>query len=467
MPYLSPSFIIMMSPEASNVTQASKPKLSSQYVLPEGLEAVRLTYRWMSHVGLARATFAVRSGNLAIADEYKLLTNAAVIRTEIQDRHGRWIPDNTVYPLKDAPQFEAGQTFNAFKGYVPPTKAKHAKIRVLHESECAKEQRGSSLADTGTCNNLHGPARNSQKVPCKSAADNLKLNSPVPTKMGQELARNQELDNDQDLLTCQQLSVSTQLHPALNSVDVIVESIQRLTIDETGLLDNHGQPMAESCLLDWEEGIGSTTPFGFTMPNQSQEDLLISLTDSDEEAECGSEAVVSAVQSTFVELQQVNEEIIRLEEFKRSGDLIWLDNGSQAHQPPPRASILKAFNDGPAHTSLQSFKISQAENRLSIMLTENNPLEAQEQGSMGMHPDDLVHFGSMEERPRELFQTMNQRGGRGIANSTKRARSPGGAGSRPSQAPAARNQGIQASTTRARLDPRTPMGPRPDSDVSP
>ncbi|KAK4080908.1 CAZyme family AA7 [Trichoderma harzianum] len=39
-------------------------------------------------------------------------------------RSGRWITDNTFYPLKDTRQLEEGQTFNAFKGYILPTKTK-------------------------------------------------------------------------------------------------------------------------------------------------------------------------------------------------------------------------------------------------------------------------------------------------------------------------------------------------------
>ncbi|UKZ74473.1 hypothetical protein TrVFT333_002141 [Trichoderma virens FT-333] len=59
---------------------------------------------------------------------------------DINDRNGRWISDDTIYPLKDTTQLEAEQIFNAFKGYILLTMTKNAKVQVLHEPEFVKDQ---------------------------------------------------------------------------------------------------------------------------------------------------------------------------------------------------------------------------------------------------------------------------------------------------------------------------------------
>ncbi|KAL6868638.1 hypothetical protein J3F83DRAFT_707298 [Trichoderma novae-zelandiae] len=413
---------------------ASKPQVASHILLLEGQAAVRLAYKWMSHVGLARATFATPSGHSAIATEYKLLSNAAVIRTESLDIHGRWIPDTTVYPLKDAPQTEAGQTFNAFKGYVPPTKARDAKVRLLHESEVVKGTTVALPAGPETSNSTHGPVHSNQMAP----ADSLKkLTSPVPANNNRDIDRHQSILDDQEPFAYQQPHLSTVLSPTLRGADAMMGSMQPLANTEAELVRNHGPSAAGRCILDWEEEIQPQ----FTMPDRRQADLLISLNEPDEEeALSGSGSIGSATQNTIMELQEVNDGLVRLEQFKSSNDdLICLDYDEPPAQklPPGGTSSWGTCEHDP--------------------ISESNPLDAQEQDLTKRDSDDPVRFGLLEEKPRELFQTMNQRGGRAINPSGKAAPSPKRNRSRAKQAPAKRSQSIQSSTRR---NPSTPTEPK-------
>ncbi|QYS92924.1 hypothetical protein H0G86_000317 [Trichoderma simmonsii] len=136
-------------------------------------------------------------------------------------RSGRWITDNTVYPLKDTRQLEEGQTFNAFKGYILPTKTKNAKVQVwrgpgstigpgraiMHKirrtptnSSPVKSPRRNSrepaspvLAGMVASGPIRGPVQNSQR---RLLPDN---------NNGQAVAQNQELHNDQKLLAYQRI----------------------------------------------------------------------------------------------------------------------------------------------------------------------------------------------------------------------------------------------------------------------
>ncbi|KAF3075483.1 hypothetical protein CFAM422_002370 [Trichoderma lentiforme] len=486
---------------------ASKPKVSSHLILLERPAATKLTYRWMSHVGLVPATFAVRSGGLAIAEEYKYLSNAAVIRTHSRDRTGRWITDNTVYPLKDTRQLEVGQTFNAFKGYILPTKKKNAKVQVLHDWKYPKDQASPAPAETRASNTFRGPVQNSQIVLGNSMVDdNLEPTSPVSIKKSYRVAQNQELHNDKRLLDYQQPSPSAQLSPKLQDADTFVRSTQRLAITESEY-SHMLEPSTTGAVSSLEE-LESTAQRPFAASDCDQEDLLIFLSDSDEEVPCEDEMLGSAVRSTITDLQKVNEDLIRFERFERSDDLIWLDDESQAQQSPSKPDSLDIVYEGSPYTSLQSCEPSEleteTETEISTIVTESNPLEvqehtpvpfytggmtqfglmdarehnsasvptiAQEHVQMGISTSDLVEltdtkahdvgdlvdFGLIEEKPREFFQTMNQRGGRSIINSSQRTRSPRRTSLSAQPGPAPRNQN-------ARSTSMTPKEPRVDAE---
>ncbi|KAH6606427.1 hypothetical protein Trco_005580 [Trichoderma cornu-damae] len=390
------------SPEASNARKASKPDLISHCILPEGPAAVRLTYRWMSHIGLDKATFAVQSSNSAIADEQKLLLNAAVLRTEKLDRHGRWIPDDTIYPRKDVPQSEPSHVFDAFKGYAPRSKA--------------------GFSDMGASPSIYGLRQD------RGETDTLIFGLEGPRSL-------------------------RRLPPAL--IDVDATAVRNFGIAESEILYTSRDSIAEGFLIDCEEGTESVTSQSGSVlaDHHVQEELLISFTESEEGSSCGSEAIGSTNQSTTAELRQGSEDVMRLEQFERSDDLIWLGDGSQAQQPPPGMDVAKIFGDGPARDSRDSLPTCQtpeAENGHSTGPAENNPLEAQEQTSTGISSDGLVRFGLMQERPKDFFQTMNQRGGRAITRSTSSALSPVGAdGYHARQAPGARWNSPSSTGTRS------------------
>ncbi|PTB64469.1 hypothetical protein BBK36DRAFT_6805 [Trichoderma citrinoviride] len=458
---------------------ASKPQVASHILLLEGQASVRLTFKWMSHVGLARATFATPSGDTDIATEYKLLSNAAIVRTETLDRHGRWIPDTIVYPLKDAPPAEAEPGLVAFKGYVPPTKKRGAKIRLLHESEVVKEPKVMSPARTETLSPLREPVQSDQMAHRDAPANSLKLTSPVPAYNDQSIDHHQDLVDDQELLAQPQPPASALLSPELPSVEAVMGSMRPLANTETELVRNHRPSAAGSCILDWEEEIHSQFTMSnhckgdllisqedgiqpqfplpkhyegdllssqqtelqpqFTMSNDCEDELLISLDEPGEGTLSGSGPAGSEVPSTVTELQELNDRLVRLEQFKSSNDdLICLDYDEPPTQTLTRAkSVWGTCDHDP--------------------IGESNPLEAQEIDLTSRTSDGSLSFGLMKEEPREMFRTMKQKGGRAINPSGKAAPSPKGNSSRARQAPTKRSQSIQSSTRR---NSSTPTGPK-------
>ncbi|KAL7936095.1 hypothetical protein V8C35DRAFT_278324 [Trichoderma chlorosporum] len=444
---------------------ASKPRVAAHFVLLEGSAAIKLTYRWMSHIGLAHATFAARSGNLTIAEEYKYLANAAVIRTQSRDRVDRWITDSTVYPVTDTSQLQTGQTFNAFKGYIVPSKPRNAKVQVLHEWSCVKGQSAQQPAEPWTSEGHRGTVQNSQSMHNSLVPDEtLDLVSPVLVDSGQKISQSQDLHHSQKKSVSQQTSMSTWLPPKLHNTDAVAESTQRLTIAEPELLRPLTPSLVKTSIQDGEEVAGSTTQFPFATSDHVQEELLIFLNEPDEDIPCQIEPHDKAAPSLVADLQEVNEDIVRFEQFQRSDDLIWLDDGPKSPQLSLISDSLDLLDDGSDYTSLQSYKPSEYKVQILTTVSESNPLEAQEQDQMGNntmaglldtpvysatrdHADDLLTFGMMEERPREFFRTMNQKGGRSIVNSSKKTLSP-------------RKTGSDAWSQSDRLDSTTPMESR-------
>ncbi|KAL7803736.1 hypothetical protein V8C44DRAFT_369438 [Trichoderma aethiopicum] len=439
---------------------ASKPQVASHILLLEGQAPVRLTYKWMSHVGLARATFAVPTADLDIANEYKLLSNAAVVRTETLDRHGRWIPDNTVYPVKDAPLAKAETAFIAFKGYVPPAKARDAKVRLLHESDVVKgpnvlSPRSPSPARAELSNNHRGRGKSSHTGPRDAVADALEPTSFLPASNDQGTDHHQHLLDDDEPFDCQHPSASTPLSPTLHDPRAIAEYMQPLAYPETEVRRSQEPSVGESCLLDWQDEIQlqSTVAVQFegelltswedgihpqsTIPGDCEGDLI-----SFDELDDGTNRSGPAgrdIHDAVMPLQEVNDRLARLEQFKSSNDdLICLDyDEPSAQRQIQEASVLDPCDHGRSD--------------------ENNPLEAQDQHLTSEISDDLLRFGLVEEEPRVLFRTMKQRGGRPINSSRKAAASPKGNSSRAKQSPAKRNQNIQSS---AHHDLSTPTEPR-------
>ncbi|RFU79520.1 hypothetical protein TARUN_2727 [Trichoderma arundinaceum] len=417
---------------------ASKIKVISHCVLPEGLAALKLVYRWISHIGLDKATFVVQSGNL----------------------HDRWILDDTVYPLKGVPQLEVEQTFNAFKGYEPPSKPKFAfeLIRALpppHGSQHVKEEANRLAVDI---KRPRSHLRTAQRH-----TDILILNKPMMDNHGP--ASSGVVGGGQDAAPGRELYDGRQQPPPkIRGGDESLEkSMKRLSIINTEPLHTSQQPMMEDLLIDCEEIVGITAQSESMQIEHSQEDLLISFADSDEASPNGSKTFDSMNRSSVMELQKAHKEIMRLEQFEQSDDLILLEDEPQARQLPKEVNIMEAFDD-PSHISLQSYQPLGAENVTPTSLAENNPLEDQEQSSTGIYSGGMTCFGLMEQHSKDLFRTMNQRGGRAIAKRSKQAHSPGGASTHSLQATGSGNQGVQTAATRERLDSTTPTAPRPNPE---
>ncbi|PTB46645.1 hypothetical protein M441DRAFT_126041 [Trichoderma asperellum CBS 433.97] len=388
---------------------ASKIKTTTHSILPEGPEELRLAYRWLHRIGLHQATFAVPCGNLTVADEYKLLLNAAAIRTEKKDKYGRWISDDTVYPLINASRPDVGQKFKAFKTYFPHPKPRFADIRAIPYGLQPETEEVSSSAEA------QGPIR---------APNNLE---PALLEQGAESCHEgsgpELYDREEPPFYHQRSILDQKAYISPGEEEGLAEFVQRLRFAETLTLNPPQQSNGGSLLIDWVEGIESATQSESAMNDFNQEEALISFELSNE-SQCGSETFDIMEPNPMAELRSLQSGIKQLEQFEQSDDLIFLDNEPEV----PRANIMQDSGNYLADMCLLSSGIPQAEdifspvlNESTVTLDENNPLEAREINS---YSDSLVRFGLMEEKPREIYRTMNQRASRPKNKSTKGSQSP-------------------------------------------
>lgn len=340
-----------------------------------------------------------------MADEYKLLFNAAAIRTEKKDKYGRWIPDDTVYPLKDASKIDVGQKFKAFKSFFSRPKPRFANIRPIPYGLQAKaEEVQSSLAK------VEGP---------KPEANDME---PALLEQGAQSfheASGLELHNVEEPIYQQRSILDREAYASTREEEGLAEFVQRSRFVETLTLNPPQQSIGGSLLMDWVEGIESASQSEYAMNDSNQEEALISFDESGKESQCGSETFDIMAPNSTDELQSLQNEIMQLEQFEQSDDLILLDIELEA----PRANIMQDLNNDLANMCLLSSEIPQTENVFSpvldestAILDESNPLEARE---MNTYSDSLVRFGLMEDKPRKVYRTMNQKASRPNSKSTR------------------------------------------------
>lgn len=372
---------------------------------------MRLAYRWLHRMGLHQATFAVPCGNLTVADEYKLLLNAAAIRMEKKNKFGGWIPDDTVYPLQNARKTDVGQKFKAFKSFYPRRKLLFENI---HPTPYGIRPAVKEVSSSAEAQGPKPEANDVESTLLEQGAENCH-GAPGP-----------ELYDGEEAPICQQPSIfDRQTYTSAVEEEGLAELGQRSRFVETLVLNPPQQSIGGSLLIDWVEGIQSAARSESAMNDLNQEELLISFDESSNESQCCSETFeVMESNSMDDELRRLQKGIMPLEQFEQSDDLILLDSGSEA----PRANIVQTSDNDLANTCLLSSEIPQVENVFSpvldkgaTVLDENNPLEAWE---MNAFSDGLVRFGLMEEKPREVYRTMNQKTGRANNKATKGSHSP-------------------------------------------
>ncbi|KAL7927500.1 hypothetical protein ACQKWADRAFT_276948 [Trichoderma austrokoningii] len=393
--------------EAVLTLLASKIKTTTHSILTEGPEDVRLAYRWLHSIGLHQATFAVPCGNVTVADEYQLLLNAAAIRMEKKDKFGRWTPDDAVYPLQNAAKTDARQKFKAFKDFYPNRKLLFEGIRPVP----------------------YGLQPAANEISSSTEAQEPKLETIL-----QQGVKNYHGAPGPDLFDQQPPTLDRQTYKSTVAEDVPGQRsrfVERLTLNNIPQQPMHSQQsIRDSLLIDWVEGIE-------TMNDSNQEELLISFNESSSESQC----FVMESSSMDDECRRLQKGIMQAEQAKQanqSDDLIMLDNEPEA----PRPNTVQISDNHLADMCLLSSGIPQMENLFApvldkgaTVLDESNPLEARE---MNTFSNSLVHFGLMQEKPREVYRTMNQRTGRASDKVTKGPPYPNTAtGERPStRAPA-------------------------------
>ncbi|PNP42555.1 hypothetical protein TGAMA5MH_05296 [Trichoderma gamsii] len=381
---------------------SSKIKVLTHSILPEGPGDVRLAYRWLHRIGLHQATFAVPCGNLTIANEYTLLLNAAAIRMEKKNKFGHWVPDETVYPLQNALKANVGQRFQVFKNFHPRSKPRFADIRPVPygPQSAAKE--------------VSAPEKLQEPKPKAGVMESAVLEQGAEGCHG---SPGPELNDGGDVPIFQRLpALDRQVYTSAVREKSSAELVLRSRFVET-LLQNPPPPQS---IPDWVEGIEDAAQSESEMNDFIQDEPLISFDESSKESQCGSEAFNAMELSPIDDgLRKLHKGIMQIDQFEQSDDLIMLDNEPEAS----RVNIVQASVNGLSNTCLLSGEIPQIENVFcpvldndSIMMDEGNPLEARE---MNVFSDSLVRFGLMEEKPREVYRTMNQKTGRTNSKVTK------------------------------------------------
>ncbi|KAK1250195.1 hypothetical protein MKX08_010198 [Trichoderma sp. CBMAI-0020] len=385
---------------------SSKVKVVTHSILPEGPEDVRLAYRWLHRIGLHQATFAVPCGNLTIANEYTLLLNAAAIRMERKNTSGRWVPDQTVYPLQSAPKTNVGQGFKVFKNFHPRPKSRFADIRPMPYGRQPAVKEVSSSAEAQEPKLEAGYM---ESAVLEQGAENCH-GTPAP-----------ELSDGKNLPVDEQPSIlGRQAVTSVVKEEGSAELVQRSRFVETLLLNSHPSQSYRDNLMDWVEGIKDAAPSESEINDFNQDELLISFDESSNESLCGSETFnAMELNPMNDDLRRLHKGTMQLDQFEQSEDLIMLDNEPEA----PSANIAPTSDDDPADTCLLSGEIPQIENAFgpvldkdATALDESNPLEARE---MSVFSDSLVRFGLMEETPRKVYRTMFQKAGRTNSKATK------------------------------------------------
>ncbi|KAK5990541.1 hypothetical protein PT974_08810 [Cladobotryum mycophilum] len=112
----------------------SNPRQEAHLIALEGDDPLKVVYKWMSHIGLSRTTYVQVSGT-SMADEYRLLLNAATLRTQVLDKHSRWVVDRMVYPNQVAPGPTLAKPFRPFEGYVFRAKEASTDFQAVQKSQ--------------------------------------------------------------------------------------------------------------------------------------------------------------------------------------------------------------------------------------------------------------------------------------------------------------------------------------------
>lgn len=102
-----------------DLLQHQQPPTGSHLILTEGKGSFKICYRWLSHLGLSHSTF-VQADAQALANEYRLLTNAASLRSERRTSKGIWVSDSTTY--QNTQLSRPHRPFSVFDGYTFPMK---------------------------------------------------------------------------------------------------------------------------------------------------------------------------------------------------------------------------------------------------------------------------------------------------------------------------------------------------------
>ncbi|KAL7901185.1 hypothetical protein HDV63DRAFT_190458 [Trichoderma sp. SZMC 28014] len=407
---------------------SSRINITTHSILPEGPEDVRLAYRWLHRIGLHQATFAVPCGKFTIADEYALLLNAAAIRMEKKNKLGRWVPDETVYPLQNASKTNVGQSFKVFKNFHPKSKPRFADIHPVPYGP-QPAAKAVSLSEEAQ---EHKPEAGDMDTPMLEQGVAVCHAAPSP-----------EINGRGELPVSQQTSILDQQgHTSAVKEDGPAEPVQRSRFVET-LFRNPTPPQStrDGFLIEnWVDGIKKGAPSECEENDLNHDELLnqdelltqneppnqngflISFDESGSESQCGSETF-NALELSLLddEIRRLQKGTMQLVQFEQSDDLIMLDSELEA----PRENIVQASEDDLANTCLLSGEIPQTENvfcpvldkdATATVLSESNPLEARE---INAFSNSLVRFGIMEERPRKVFRTMNQKTGRANSKATK------------------------------------------------
>lgn len=159
----------------ADLLQHDQPLRGRHLVITEGKHEYRLCHRWISTIGLSQKTFAP-ADSTSLQDEYDLLKEAAVLRTEGLYK-GTWQHDDTTYPRPDIEKPDPAKPFKAFERYAYTLKQpSHGRMpsKVAATDSVTVENTAKSLAESANPSLALRPS----PVPVSSGDMMTSLNQP-------------------------------------------------------------------------------------------------------------------------------------------------------------------------------------------------------------------------------------------------------------------------------------------------
>lgn len=216
-------------------------KIGTRHVFfPETENPVKITYRYLSHVGLAHSTFVNHYEENDFDYERQKIIGSMTFRTATQSLSGEWVDDQTVYPLGRTPKPNLEQTFSPFENYHYASKQSRAAL--LASTRDTGRSNISKIAPTS----LNLPNTSKGNLPEEVSQGSLQPRSPtLPTHAPQDLS-----SYSVDFLTDQCDQIKTEI--SSHKPDIIDDDYSIIANDPAAISNDE---TIDYKIIDWMKDV--------------------------------------------------------------------------------------------------------------------------------------------------------------------------------------------------------------------